>query len=150
LKYIHQPVEYWRKNIYSDESIFDTSKRGSAWVMRLPHECYHGDCLEHTFRSGCSTVVVWGAISYNWKPPLVFLEGSGKKKGATMEDYYEQVIEPVVSPTWFDGSWCGGLFVEDGAALHGTKVPGTKHPSLSKQQWQRLVSPGTCTLPGSL
>jgi hypothetical protein len=75
---------------------------------------------------------VWGAISYNWKPPPIFLQGTGRK-GVQAIDYYEQVLEPVVSPA-FQGllgytgytanftegnDW--GLYVEDRSPVHGTK-----------------------------
>jgi hypothetical protein len=76
--------------------------------------------------------MVWGAISYNWKSPLVFLQGTGKK-GVQALDYYEQVLEPIVGPAFnglsdytgytansTEGSdW--GLYVEDRAPVHGTR-----------------------------
>jgi hypothetical protein len=75
--HLHKPIDYWRMHMYSDECTFDTSKRGSAWVTRLPSERYHDHCLQHTFHSGRGSVMVWGAISHNWKSPLIFLEGTG-------------------------------------------------------------------------
>jgi hypothetical protein len=35
--------------------------------------------MEHTQRSGHGLFMVLGAISYNWKSLLIFLEGTGKK-----------------------------------------------------------------------
>ena len=69
--------------------------------------------------------MVWGAISYNWKSPLVFLEGTGKK-GVGGQDYYDQVLEPVVGPAFngllgYSGYEKGGLYVEDHAPVHGTR-----------------------------
>jgi hypothetical protein len=58
--------------MYSDECSFDTSARGTAWVTRLRHERYHDHCIDHDFQSGRASVMVWGAISYNWKSPLIF------------------------------------------------------------------------------
>ena len=119
-----QTVAFWRMHVYSDESIFDTSKRGSTWVTRLPYERYHDDCMQHTFHSGHGSVMAWGAISHNWKSPLILLEGTGAK-GVTAVDYMEQVLEPVVA-----AAFCGLLgynaspeaqFVEDQAPIHGTK-----------------------------
>lgn len=71
--------------MYSDESSFDTSKRGSTWVTRLSGERHHDHCLQHTFHSGRGSVMVWGAISYDWKSPLVVLKGTGKR-GVTAKD----------------------------------------------------------------
>jgi hypothetical protein len=69
--------------------------------------------------------MVWGAISYNWKSPLVFLEGTGAR-GVQALDYYNQVLEPIVGPAFkglldYEGMQEGGLYVEDHAPVHGTK-----------------------------
>ena len=118
-----KPVEFRKKHTYSDECIFDTSKRGSTWVTRLPHEWYHDDCLQHTFHRGRGSVHVWGAISQNWKSPLIFLCGTGKK-GVTAKDYQEQVLEPVVSPAFlglYDYTASpDSQYIEDQAPCHGT------------------------------
>ena len=109
-------------HMYSDESIFDTSKRGSAWVTRLPYEYYHDDCMQHPFHSGHGSEMASGAIGHNWKSPLILLEGAGAKGVAAV---MEQVLELVVA-----AAFCGLLgynaspeaqFVEDQAPIHGTK-----------------------------
>jgi len=69
-------------------------------------------------------VHIWGAISQNWKSPLVFLCGTGKK-GVTAKDYQEQVLEPVVSPA-FLGLYDymaspDSQYIEDQAPIHGTR-----------------------------
>ncbi|RPA79951.1 hypothetical protein BJ508DRAFT_200637, partial [Ascobolus immersus RN42] len=64
---------YWRPHMYCDESHFDTADRGVKYVTRKPNEKYHKDCIQKTFRSGRTSVMVWGAISYNWKSELVIL-----------------------------------------------------------------------------
>jgi hypothetical protein len=68
--------------------------------------------------------MVWGAISHNWKSPLVILEGTGAR-GVVTADYLEQVLEPVVAPAFYgllgyDGSG-EAQYVEDQAPVHGTK-----------------------------
>jgi hypothetical protein len=68
--------------------------------------------------------MAWGAISYNWKSPLVILRGTGRK-GVTAKDYCEQVLEPVIGPAFsgllsYDAS-TSGQFVEDQAPIHGTR-----------------------------
>lgn len=124
-EHLAKPVEYWREHIYSDESTFDTSKRGSEWVTRLDDERYHDDCMQHTYHSGRGSVMVWGAISYNWKSELVFLKGSGAR-GVNAKDYMEQVLEPHVTPAFLSlTGWirsAGSEYVEDAAPIHGTKI----------------------------
>jgi transposase len=131
-EHIHKPIEFWRAHMYGDECSFDTSKRGPAWVTRLPTERYHDHCMQHDFHSGRGSVMVWGAISYNWKSPLIFLEGTGKK-GVRAQDYLEQVLEPVVAPAFagllgYQGAEAKSLeggqhaqYVEDHAPIHGCR-----------------------------
>jgi transposase len=68
--------------------------------------------------------MAWGAISHNWKSPLVILEGKGKR-GVIAEDYLKQVLEPIVSPAFMGildyNTSLGGQYVEDQAPIHGTR-----------------------------
>ena len=99
--------------------------------------------------------MIWGAISYNWKSPLVFLVGPPKPKKtrktkagpsstAPQDDsitstevntssniaskhYGEQVLTPIVGPAFhgqfgYSGYLDGGLYVEDQAPIHGTRI----------------------------
>lgn len=86
--HLRKSIEFWQPHMYSDECSFDTSQRGKIWVTRLPGERYHEDCIEHSKHSGREGFMAWGAISYNWKSPLVFLQGTGKN-GVRGIDYYE-------------------------------------------------------------
>jgi hypothetical protein len=75
--------------------------------------------------------MVWGAISYNYRSPLI--RGCTGKRVVQAYGYLEQVLEPVVAPDFqgllgyecykakqeVDGKWC--LYVEDHAPAHGTK-----------------------------
>lgn len=130
--HLHKPLEFWRSHMYADECSFHTSTPGRTYVTRLPNERYHDHCMEHSLRSGRSSVMIWAAISYNWKSPLVFLVGTGKR-GVVANDYFEQVLKPIVGPA-FHGSWDyeshkarfeedeeWGSYVEDHAPVHGTK-----------------------------
>ena len=109
--------------MYSDESIFDTSKRVSVWVTRLPHKRYHDHCLQYTIHRARASVHVWGAISFDWKSALVFLVGTGKK-GAAVKHYQEQVLERIIAPAFmglqdYDAS-LEAEYVKDQAPIHGT------------------------------
>jgi hypothetical protein len=112
--------------MYLDECSFDTLACGTTWVTRLRHERYRGHCIDHDFQSSRASVMVWGAISYNWKSPLIFF---GRYRDQA-SDYLEQVLEPVVAPAFQgyegyrakqeeDEEW--GLYVEDYAPVHGAK-----------------------------
>jgi transposase len=122
---IYKPVEYWQQHMYADECSFDTSKRGSTWVTRQSHERYHEDCMQHSFHSGRTSIHVWGAISYNWKSPLVIFDPP-KGRGVNSIDYLTEVLDPIVGPAFcgcfgYEGFKKGGQYVEDQAGIHGTK-----------------------------
>lgn len=129
---MNKPVEFWRHKIYGDEAAFNTSTRGSHWVTRTEGERYHDDCIDHTFQSGRATVVVFGAISYNWKSPLVIIEGHGKRGGMTFNDYLNQILIPIIAPALNGDPDLGFTpqefsdYVEDSAGPHGTKKIGVK------------------------
>jgi hypothetical protein len=57
--------------------------------------------------------MVLGAIGYNWKSSLVFIEGSGSRSGFTSYDYLAQVLEPMVAPLFN-----GDPEIGDGFILH--------------------------------
>lgn len=138
-EHLHEPVEYWQQHMYSDEASFSTAERGSVWVTRRTGERFHKDCIQHTFDSGRASIMVWGAISYNWKSELLIIESTYKptkkftkegepemKKSITSKDYKEQVLEVVVGPafrgeTEYEGYKYGGQFVEDAAPIHGSR-----------------------------
>jgi transposase len=124
-EHANRDMTYWRPHMYSDECSFDTSKRGTIFVTRCGSERYHTDCMHRSFHSGRGSFMVWGAISYNWKSPLIFLEGTGKR-GVCADDYLEQVLDPFVGPAFcgcfgYTGYREGGEFVEDQAGVHGTR-----------------------------
>jgi len=112
--------------VWSDECSFELGKGGTEWVTHTQGERFCLDCIQFRFRSGSSKVMIWGAIGYGWKSDLVFLEGHGPRGGVTIEDYRQQVLEPIVEPSirgmreWGEEP----LFMEDGATVHGNSGKG--------------------------
>ena len=126
--HLREPVEFWRHQMYSDEMPLSTPPTVAA-TGSLDYAANDTTttttAMEHSQRPGRGSVMVWGAISYDWKSPLVFLEGTGKK-GVQALDYYNQVLVPVVGPAFnglldYEGMEEGGLYVEDQVSVHGTK-----------------------------
>lgn len=56
--------------------------------------------LRVSFQVKFEDIPIWGAIGFNWKSSLVFLEGHGKRGGITMEDYKTQVLKAVMRPVF--------------------------------------------------
>jgi hypothetical protein len=72
--------------------------------------------------------MIWGAIGWDYKSPLVFLEKLPGRKGVCSKAYLEQVLEPVVFPL-FDSLGPEYIFMEDGSKVHlgKARLPRLEH-----------------------
>src|SRR6266487_1131877 len=107
----------WRKVIWSDEATFETGKSGRIWVTRRVDEKQCTNCMRSVYRSGRVSVMIWGAIGWDYKSKLVFMEKLPNRKGICSKAYLQQVLEPVVFPL-FDQLGPEYIFMEDGAKVH--------------------------------
>jgi hypothetical protein len=83
----------WRNIIFRDESWFELSTASrNHWVWR--HHCDYGDDVCYTTQAPPKKIMVWGAIGYNFRSPLHFVEGT------VHGDYY------------FDEILVGSVFLE--------------------------------------
>ena len=116
-QYKNWTVEDWKKVIWTDESSFENGKNSAAvLVWRLPTEKYLDDCLAPTFKSGRSSLMVWGAIRYGAKSKLHFL-GEEERKGA---GFVASVYDgPLLE---FYGMEQGLILMEDGAPVHRCNI----------------------------
>ena len=110
--------------VWSDECSFEVGERGRIWVTRRQSEQYCQHCLKSTYRSGRCSIMVWGALGWGFKSPLVFMEREEGAKGITSKAYLHQVLEPVVFEM-FDGCKDEYIYMEDGAKIHkgAAKIP---------------------------
>lgn len=109
----------WQKVLWSDECTFTTGKQRKEWVIRTQGERYCPDCLQHRFHSGRASFSIWAAVGWNYKSPLVFLDGHGKRGGMSKDDYRNQVLIPHVVPFFYWHKDEGFIFMEDGNKAHG-------------------------------
>ena len=118
----------WRKVIWSDECIFELGKTGRVWITRRIDEKRCPDCIKSVYRSGRVSIMIWGALGWDWKSPLVFLEKEEGSKGITSKASLHQVLEPVVFPK-FDQLGPEYIFMEDGAKVHlgHARLPRLEH-----------------------
>jgi len=72
--------------------------------------------------------MIWGAIGWNYKSPLVFMEKLPGCKGICSKAYLQQVLQPVVFPL-FDELGPEYIFMEDGSKVHAgsTRLPRLQH-----------------------
>lgn len=118
--------EVWYRVIWTDECIFESGRRGRIWITRRAGERWHDDCVQSIYRSGRSSFMVWGAIGWNYKSPLVFLERTEGAKGINSKVYTEQVLIPIITPLLDPNSDLHKvldlerplILMEDGAKVH--------------------------------
>ncbi|CEG76926.1 hypothetical protein RMATCC62417_11752 [Rhizopus microsporus] len=79
-------------------------------------EKYNKECLAPTFKSGRTSIMVWGAIAGGKKSKLVFM----KKGMRTSADFINQVYEPVLLD--FNKSLDIPVLMKDGTPIHRVKI----------------------------
>jgi transposase len=78
LRHKNWTLEDWLKVIWSDESKVEIGKNPRAvWVLRTSEEKYHTDCLTPVFKSGRSSIMVWGCFTGNRLGSLLAFEKGG-------------------------------------------------------------------------
>lgn len=112
------------------------------WVSRPDGHGHDSQFIQPTFRSGRLSLPVWGAIAFDKKWPLVFLDLEGKK-GLSAKAYTEQVVRPVLGQMVQEVTALvrETYVVEDGARCHTAKftqaarndlgIPSLQHPAQS-------------------
>jgi hypothetical protein len=73
--------------VWSNEAIFEIGKNGKLWVTRRVDERRCPDCIRSVYRSKKTTVIIWGAIGWDYKFLLVFIEKLPRRKGVCSKAY---------------------------------------------------------------
>jgi transposase len=117
-------VEDWRKVIWCDESTFEIGKNSrQVRVWRTVDEKYSDSCLAPSFKSGRSSLMIWGAICGSCKSELAFMD-RGRR---TAVDYVDMVYQGPLLDMMCKVS--GAVLMEDGAMIHRSNAP---------KQWREL------------
>ena len=67
-------MKEWENIIWTDESSVELGKNSRVdLVWRHPNEAYSEKCTGSTIKSGRTSIMVWGAIAYGWRGPLIFI-----------------------------------------------------------------------------
>jgi hypothetical protein len=120
----------WLRVLWLDEVTFLIGgKSGKERVSRNNQERWCETCIQHQYHRGHTTPVnAWGAISYSYKSPLLFVVGIGKKGAFKQTDYLAQVLkhlQPILKAfaliTHTLRPSAEPLFIEDGNVAHGHK-----------------------------
>jgi transposase len=130
--YQNWTIEDWKRVIWCDESSFEiggNSRQVRVW--RGMSEKYFQECLTPTFKSGRSSLMIWGAISYDRKSSLAFFNPCRR----TAQDYVDLVYNGPLLDMMQRTS--GAILMEDGAPIHRSNAPNTwrKLHLLEKLDW---------------
>lgn len=119
-RYKHWSVHEWKHVIWTDESSFEVGKYyRQIRVWRKVNEKFFSACLAPTFKSGRTSVMVWGAFSGFFKSPLVILP-QGER---TSEHFVRTVYEGTLSGLYFMHDIPERItLMEDGAPVHRGKI----------------------------
>ena len=107
----------WQNVIFSDESRFSldfADRRKRVW--RRKNERHARCCVAEHDRFGGGSVMVWGAISWNSKSNLVFIDGN-----LNAQRYCNEVLRPHVFP-YVRRLGNNALFQQDNARCHVARV----------------------------
>ena len=113
----------WDLVCWSDKSTFELGFDGrTVWITRAPREEFLEKNLKPSFKSGRTSVGVWGCFMGKHLGPLVILE-----KGARMNQhkYFEEVLKPYFIPFYkkMVSKYRKEVVIqEDGAGYHYTKM----------------------------
>jgi transposase len=116
-KYCRWSAEDWEQVVWTDESTFEVGKNSrQIHVWRTVSERYASSCIVPTFKSGRTSLMIWGAFSGGQKSQLVFMP----KDRRSAKDFVEVVYNGEL--LHFMEKVPQGLLMEDGAPVHRSKL----------------------------
>jgi transposase len=119
-QYKNWTYDDWKKVIWTDESSFEIGKPAKkVRVWRKPGEKYNQECLAPSFKSGRTSVMIWGAFTAEIRLPMIIMP-AGRRSGPDFVDLiYRRIIEPFISSPNCPRNL---ILMEDGAPVHTSKV----------------------------
>lgn len=128
-------VHDWNNVIWTDESSFEVGKQSrQIRVWRTVYERYNWDCLAPTFKSGRSSIMVWGAFTGSTKCYLVLFPPNKR----TAADFVEIVCEGALENYyWHHDHHEHLILMEDGAPVHRSNAQKfwREQLGLTKLEW---------------
>ena len=110
------PGAFWRRVLFSDESRFQLFRHdGRSRVFRRTGERFARPCVREVDRFGGGSVMVWGAIRFGWRSPLLIIEGN-----LTARLYAEIILEGQIIPYCTNDQ--RSIFMQDNARPHVAEI----------------------------
>jgi transposase len=114
-------MEQWKKIIWTDEMSFEVGKDARITRVWRPPGCeYDQKYLVPTFKSGRTSLMVWGAMAHGIRGPLIKMP----KGRRTAKDYIAVVLGGALEKFYLAVKAVRGAayIVEDGAPVHTAKL----------------------------
>ena len=116
-KYHGWSPKEWERIVWTDESTFEIGKSSrQIHVWRSAYERYSSSCIVPTFKSGRTSLMIWGAFAGGQKSQLVFMP----KTQRSAKDFVEVVYDGEL--IHFLSRLPKGVLMEDGAPVHRSKT----------------------------
>lgn len=111
-------VEDWNRVLWTDESTFEIGLNSRVvLVWRTAEEKYSGTCLTPSFKSGRTSVMIWGGFAHKKKSKLVIMPPRRRTAADFVELVYDAALLDIL------GEVSGGILMEDGAPVHRSNAP---------------------------
>ena len=107
----------WKKVMFTDEVLIQTSAHGMTWVRRPPNMRYENKYVAEVNRNGRCRLMVWGAITSTEMLDLVIIEGRLNK-----HKYINTILNPIVLPYFQDNPNTVNCYQHDGAPPHRANI----------------------------
>jgi hypothetical protein len=116
-------AEDWKKVVWTDESSFEVGKTfRPIRVWRTKNEKYRQSCLAPSFKSGRTSVMVWGAFAGSSMADLVVIPPGQRKAVDFIDIVYEGALLGFVGAVSYDillnDPEGVPVLMEDGAPIH--------------------------------
>ena len=120
-KYQAWEVLDWMNVIWTDEASFEIGKNSpQVKIWRQPYERYSWNCLASIFKSGRTSIMIWGAFTGYKKCPIVVMPFDKR----TSADFVDVVYEGELSGFFYMHDDPQSLFLmKDGAQVHHSNLP---------------------------
>ena len=92
-EHIYKSIDWWKRVVFTDELHFARNNRSVDYVIRQPGQRFYSDCIQVQCQKTKIEWLVWGAVRWNFKSPLIFYSKSGLNGGFTGVDYLHDVLE---------------------------------------------------------
>lgn len=128
-------VADWERVLWTDESSFEIGKvLGPVRVWREKHKKYDLDCLTLSFRSGRTSIMIWGAFTAACKLPLIWIPPGCRSSSDFISAVYERALEPFLTNPSCPSNL---ILMADGAPVHRSQASKSWHASHSivKLDW---------------